>query len=141
MSSVLSFAQKHLSESSLVVLTIATLVSIGTLERSYFALENANTASSLASITLSIHHPAPKPVLPHLVIPNHTLRGGDEGLEVVQLQNFLKTEGFFASGTPATGHFGPNTEQALKKYQAKHHLEATGTLGPLTRSTLSAETQ
>jgi hypothetical protein len=56
--------------------------------------------------------------------------------DVTELQNRLKTEGFFS--ITSTGYFGPLTKAAVKKYQAANPpLAIDGIVGPLTRAVLN----
>ena len=70
----------------------------------------------------------------------------EHGSEVQQLQHFLNAQGFLIarSGPGSPGHettlFGILTYRTLLRYQAAHHLPATGYFGPLTRaSAVTAE--
>ncbi len=60
---------------------------------------------------------------------------GSQGQAVTALQQRLTTEGDFSG--QITGYFGVQTETAVKKYQAAHDLEMTGSLGPKTRALLN----
>lgn len=60
---------------------------------------------------------------------------GSTGEEVTALQKYL-TENSFYSG-PITGKFGGLTQEAVKKYQAKHNLSQLGVVGPATRALLN----
>jgi peptidoglycan hydrolase-like protein with peptidoglycan-binding domain len=62
------------------------------------------------------------------------LRAGSGGAEVTSLQNDLKKLGFDAG--KADGIFGPNTEKAVKAFQARNNLEADGIVGPKTREAM-----
>ena len=57
------------------------------------------------------------------------------GSEVKALQQKLKSDGVYSG--PITGTFGPLTETAVKKYQAKHGLSQAGVVGPSTRALLN----
>src|SRR3989344_751985 len=61
------------------------------------------------------------------------LQKGYRGGQVSLLQKFLQGQGLI-KGDGVSGYFGVETEKALKKFQAANILEATGTLGPKTRS-------
>lgn len=71
------------------------------------------------------------------------LQIGDSGDEVLQLQEELKTYGYFRE--PADGFFDEATAQALLGYQLARKIVASadsagaGTLGPQTRESLNAE--
>jgi peptidoglycan hydrolase-like protein with peptidoglycan-binding domain len=53
-------------------------------------------------------------------------RGGGGGVKALQR----------ALGVPADGAFGPQTEQALRRYQSRHGLTVDGVAGPQTRRSL-----
>ena len=57
------------------------------------------------------------------------------GSEVKALQQRLKDDGIYSG--PITGKFGPLTEAAVKKYQAKNGLSQAGVVGPATRVLLN----
>ena len=61
---------------------------------------------------------------------------GSEDAQVTALQNRLTTLGFYSG--PVTGFYGSLTEQAVMKYQTAHGIEATGEVGPATRTALNA---
>ncbi|CAI2719575.1 ExeA family protein [Nitrospina watsonii] len=60
-----------------------------------------------------------------------TMRRNDEGETVLWLQRQLHTLGFF-DGLEAP-LYGPQTEQAVKRFQQAHRLETTGRLDPETQ--------
>lgn|GEM_PF-3093730 len=64
------------------------------------------------------------------------LRLGMEGNDVTELQKRLTVEGVYSG--PITGYFGQLTLQAVKTYQNKVGVPATGFVGPLTRGQLNA---
>lgn len=63
---------------------------------------------------------------------------GSRGDAVIELQERLRSEGFFTFAT-STGYFGPITQEAVKKYQAAHGIPSTGFVGPLTIASLNTE--
>jgi peptidoglycan hydrolase-like protein with peptidoglycan-binding domain len=63
-----------------------------------------------------------------------TLKEGSHGPAVKTLQNRLEKLGFDV-GTP-DGTFGTKTESAVKRFQAKHHLENDGVVGPKTQEAI-----
>jgi peptidoglycan hydrolase-like protein with peptidoglycan-binding domain len=69
-------------------------------------------------------------------IPGQDLKRGSQGPAVKQLQDALVKLGYLSSATAATGPgtFGPATEAALKKFQSKNGVSATGYYGPQTRA-------
>lgn len=60
---------------------------------------------------------------------------GTRSSDVAQLQRDLARLGYMGS---VTGYFGPLTESAVRRFQADHGIEATGTYGALTRAALAA---
>jgi hypothetical protein len=67
-------------------------------------------------------------------LPAATLKPGDHGNAVEQLQRALSSLGY-AAGT-IDGVFGASTERALVAFQTAHHLSPDGVLGPATRAAL-----
>ena len=61
---------------------------------------------------------------------------GSRGDEVTKLQQLLKQKGYLQSD--ATGFFGKQTEDAVKKFQKDNGIEETGTCGQYTRAKLNA---
>ena len=66
-----------------------------------------------------------------------TLRKGDEGPEVVTLQQALAELGYLSGA--ADGNFGTGTQTAVKKFQADAGLEADGIAGKKTLEALYAK--
>lgn len=64
---------------------------------------------------------------------SRTLRRGDQGPDVAELQRDLSAAGY---PVPPLGHFGPITEAAVRDYQRAHELDDDGVAGPLTRASL-----
>ena len=63
-----------------------------------------------------------------------TLRKGDEGPEVVTLQQALAELGYLSGA--ADGNFGTGTQTAVKKFQTDQGLEADGIAGKKTLEAL-----
>jgi len=63
-----------------------------------------------------------------------TLRRGDKGEAVKQLQQTLKNRGFFSNSV--TGNYGTATEAAVKAFQKKYGLKQDGVAGPATQTLL-----
>lgn len=71
-----------------------------------------------------------------------TLKKGNKGNEVYELQKFLIKKGLLDSKliTPTSqGIFGPATDTAVKKYQKANNLFVDGVVGPMTRKTINDE--
>lgn len=69
------------------------------------------------------------------------LKRGEEGPEVVRLQDRLNNLGYGRADGAAlveNGKFGPNTEAAVIKFQKEHGLEGLGVVGPKTLAALDA---
>jgi len=56
------------------------------------------------------------------------------GADVRGLQQYLKMTGYYSDSVD--GHFGSNTDAAVRRYQAEKGLDVDGSCGPLTWSTL-----
>ena len=66
-----------------------------------------------------------------------TLRKGDEGPDVVTLQQALAELGYLTGA--ADGNFGTGTQTAVKKFQQDRGLDADGIAGKMTQEALFAE--
>ncbi|MCC9737972.1 peptidoglycan-binding protein [Streptomyces sp. MNU89] len=71
---------------------------------------------------------------------DRTMRRGDEGAEVLRLQQQLREVG--VQTAPLNGSYDQPTEAAVQNYQSMRRIEADppGVYGPATRSALEAET-
>jgi len=78
--------------------------------------------------------PTPAPV----AAPTYTtLRKGDEGPDVVTLQQALAELGYLSGA--ADGNFGTGTQTAVKKFQEDNGLDADGIAGRMTQEALFAK--
>lgn len=80
----------------------------------------------------------PKPTVP----PPHvtftpTLKYGMVGPRVVELQDFLKSKGFFLSSVPSTGNFLKITKKSVIDFQKSRGLVPDGIVGPKTCAELN----
>lgn len=67
----------------------------------------------------------------------HTLARGSSGNDVTTLQTYLATDpALYPEGT-VSGFFGPATERALKRFQAKYGITQLGRVGPATMAKLN----
>lgn len=70
-----------------------------------------------------------------------TLRKGDSGLQVKDLQEKLIAMGYDCGSTGADGKFGANTLAAVKKFQQEKGLNADGVVGSATWGKLNQGTE
>lgn len=78
-----------------------------------------------------------QPVVTTPVTPyDGTLRHGDEGNAVKQMQTNLIRLGYDCGKWGADGDFGDATEIALKEFQRQHGLEPDGVFGPKTEAAM-----
>ncbi|HEY4521867.1 MAG TPA: peptidoglycan-binding domain-containing protein [Candidatus Paceibacterota bacterium] len=91
--------------------------------------------------------PATTPVAPTVAQPssvavsvspvfNSDLNKGMRNNDVSRLQELLATDSSIYPDGTVSGLFGPLTEQAVKKFQAKYSLPQVGRVGPATRAKL-----
>ena len=78
--------------------------------------------------------PTPAPVQAKTFV---TLRKGDEGPDVVTLQQALAELGYLTGA--ADGNFGTGTQTAVKKFQQDRGLDADGIAGKMTQEALFKE--
>lgn len=64
----------------------------------------------------------------------HDLAEGSQGNDVKNLQETLASDSSIFPATLVTGYFGPLTQEAVKKFQAKHGITPTGYFGPMSRT-------
>lgn len=87
--------------------------------------------------------PPPPPttaaVAPTPPVPKTTVKPGDTGTAVVQLQRALARAGYSAG--KADGSYGPATKAAVAQFQQAHGLAADGIAGPKTLAALAAALQ
>ena len=62
---------------------------------------------------------------------------GMQSNEVAQLQAYLASDSSLYPEGLITGYFGPATQRAVKRFQAKYGLPQVGRVGPLTRAKLA----
>ncbi len=109
--------------------------------------EPATTTPTTSTPTTPVEATPPTEPTAHLptgqaggTSPSHTfttyLKRGDRGVAVSQLQETLRSLGFFTYPT-ITDYFGTITESAVQAFQAAHGIETTGTVGPQTRAALN----
>ena len=94
--------------------------------------------SGVRFLEVTVPISAARNVSNRLVTPSSspTLRAGDFGASVTELQNLLKRAGFPTG--PVDGDFGPMTTAAVKRFQAARGLGTDGVVGPNTWAALKA---
>jgi peptidoglycan hydrolase-like protein with peptidoglycan-binding domain len=88
------------------------------------------TRSKIERITAAI------PSSGALVSSSRTLRPGDSGSDVKQIQVLLKLAGHDVGG--ADGVLGPKTQAGIEAFQRQAGVKIDGKIGPITRAQLSA---
>jgi peptidoglycan hydrolase-like protein with peptidoglycan-binding domain len=89
----------------------------------------ASLASGQASVNPTLPNPEPATTTEHLI----ELSNGSEGRQVALLQSAL-------GAIKVDGVFGPETEAAVRSFQASRGLTADGVVGPLTIAALHDKT-
>lgn len=62
---------------------------------------------------------------------------GSTGADVVALQTYLATDATLYPEALVTGYYGPLTEAAVMRFQARYGIEQVGRVGPITRAKLN----
>lgn len=70
------------------------------------------------------------------IILTRNLARGERGNDVKALQEMLARDKQIYPAGQVTGFFGPLTEEAIKRFQERHGIEAIGLVGPKTRAKL-----
>jgi peptidoglycan hydrolase-like protein with peptidoglycan-binding domain len=76
---------------------------------------------------------------PAIVVPTSTLKPGDTGAQVTELQKALAHVGY--SPGAIDGNYGSGTTDAVKRFQQAHGLTADGVAGPQTLAALETAVQ
>lgn len=86
-------------------------------------------------VTSRVSSPSVAPTALRTQPSSTVLRRGSSGTEVRQLQQALKDRGYDIA---VDGRFGPNTEAAVRRFQAAQGLTVDGLAGPATQGRLRA---
>jgi peptidoglycan hydrolase-like protein with peptidoglycan-binding domain/sugar lactone lactonase YvrE len=106
--------------------------SVSSAELATLLAPSASTTTYLNSLPTTASVTAVSPTF------TSTLALGSTGPQVTALQTLLANLGFFK--VVATGYYGSVTEAAVKAYQASNGISPVGSVGPLTRASLNAQT-
>jgi len=115
----------------------------GTSIRAASSSSSSQSVSSAASSVSIASFPATSVASPSSVarsvspVFNKNLTRGSKGDDVRNLQKLLAQDKTVYPEGIVSGVFGPMTEKAVKKFQAKYSLPQVGTVGPATRSILN----
>ncbi len=71
------------------------------------------------------------------IVLTKDLSRGSEGSDVTILQKFLAQDKAIYPEGVVNGTFGPATERAVKRFQAKHGISQVGRVGPATRAKIA----
>lgn len=102
----------------------------------------ASSSSSVSSANVAQVIPAPSVANPSSIarsvspVFNRNLARGSKGEDVSNLQKLLAQDKTIYPEGIISGVFGPMTEMAVKKFQAKYKLPQIGVVGPATRQML-----
>src|SRR5581483_454510 len=112
----------------LIVLLLGILAAAGVFSSSGTKAETTSTPTTTAARTTPTTTPRAVPV------PSTTVKPGDHGTSVTQLQRALAKAGY--SPGKADGAYGPGTTDAVKRFQKAQGLTADGIAGAKTLAAL-----
>lgn len=129
-------AQAAIVGTSAIVLLLAVLAAAGVFSGSTKrATPPLPTVTAKPPAVTPTEPTTPAATTPAAVqVPTATLKPGESGAEVTQLQRALAKAGY-SPGKP-DGSYGPATKQAVTSFQTAHGLSADGVAGPKTLAAL-----
>ncbi len=122
--------------------TAGTEIASGTI--TIFGTTPTPAAPSITPELEEIYFNTPEPVIEQPSVAEapaveyHTLRKGDQGIEVATLQRALTELGYLS--TASDGIYGTGTMNAVKKFQSDNGLDADGIAGKQTQALLYEKT-
>ena len=129
----LTYPQAAIAGVAAIAVLLALLAAFGV-----FSSSGNKAAATLPITTPTVTKQtttAPAPTKSSQVtVPTSTLKPGDTGAKVKQLQRALKKAGY--SPGAADGSYGPGTKAAVEKFQSAQGLAADGVAGPKTLAAL-----
>ena len=103
-------------------------------ESSYLLVSGTGDPSAVGATTVSLRESKTLHILVGTQDPStSTLRRGDSGVAVRELQEALAQRGY---SLEVDGVFGPSTEAAVREFQTRQGLEADGIAGLSTQDAL-----
>ena len=90
--------------------------------------------ASVPAVAVAQSSPVAQVVSP---VFNSDLSLGSKGDDVTKLQELMAKDSEIYPEGLVTGYFGPATQRAVRKFQAKHGLPQVGRVGPATRAKLN----
>lgn len=93
-------------------------------------------ARAAAVVAPVVAQPLPTAVGTVSTVFNSDLSRGSQGNDVSRLQELLKKDSSIYPEGIVNGTFGPATEKAVKRFQAKYGISQLGRVGPATRAKL-----
>lgn len=90
----------------------------------WICTRTAVACSLIAAVSNAVHHGS------DLMLPDRTLRRGDQGPDVRILQRLLNEAGYDVT---VDGNYGHGTQHAVKDFQRKEGISVDGSVGPQTR--------
>ena len=90
--------------------------------------------TSVPAVAVAQPSPVAQAVSP---VFNSDLSLGSKGDDVTKLQELMAKDSEIYPEGLVTGYFGPATQRAVRKFQAKHGLPQVGRVGPATRAKLN----
>lgn len=111
---------------------------IATASLSTIAVETSTPAPTATPTPAHTHTPKPTSTPTPTPIVYETLKSGSKGDAVKRMQNRLIELNYLEEGS-ADGDFGTGTQNAVKAFQKRNHLESDGIAGQSTLTLLFSE--
>jgi Putative peptidoglycan binding domain len=132
-------AGRHLTMTQVAIVSLSIVAVVLAVAAAFGAFDSGKAAAPPVS-TPTVKPPAKTTTTtqtnttPAVQAPTETLKPGDTGAQVKDLQKSLASLGF-SPGTP-DGDYGPSTQQAVEKFQVSKNLDEDGIVGPATLAAL-----
>ncbi|MFZ0341162.1 MAG: peptidoglycan-binding domain-containing protein [Gaiellaceae bacterium] len=132
-------AGRHLTMTQVAIISLSIVAIVLAVAAAFGAFDSGKAAVPPVP-TLTVKPPAKTTTTtqtnttPAVQAPTETLKPGDTGAQVKDLQKSLASLGF-SPGTP-DGDYGPSTQQAVERFQVSKNLDEDGIVGPATLAAL-----